>query len=357
VTSTETAPAPNLAAQTRRPPTRGRRHGVQLAGLLVAFAVLVLVLVASVALGSRSIALPTTWQLLWDTGGGNRSNEWIIIHELRIPRTLLGLAVGIALGLSGALMQALTLNPLADPGLLGINLGAATGVVIAIAFVGISSLNGYIWFAFAGAAATSAAVIVLGGTGRVPTPERQVLAGVAISAVLGAFVWGVLVMRRQVFNQYRHWDVGSLTDRPAGTLTQVVPFVVAGVVLALALARPLNAMALGDASAAALGARPARTRALGFAAVTLLCGAATAAAGPIWFLGLAVPHAARMIAGPDQRWVLAYSLVLAPAVLLTADILGRLVVAPQELEVGIVSAFLGAPVFLALCRRRRITQL
>jgi iron complex transport system permease protein len=317
-------------------------------------AVLGLVVVASVALGSRSIPLPTTWRLLWEPDG---SSESVIVHDLRIPRTLLGLGVGTALGLAGALMQALTLNPLAEPGLLGVNLGASTGVVFAIAFLGVGSLTGYIWFAFVGAALTSAAVFVLGGTGRQPTPERQVLSGMAITAVLGAFVYGVLVMRRDAFDRYRHWDVGSIAEREDGVLGQVAPFLAVGIVLALALARPLNAMALGDESAAAMGAHPGRTRALGFLAVTLLCGAATAAAGPIWFLGLAVPHAARMLTGPDQRWVLAYSLVLAPAILLAADVVGRLVVAPSELQVGLVVAFLGAPVFLALCRRRRIAHL
>lgn len=336
-------------------PRRSRRRAVRAGGFVVAVALLGLVLVASIALGARSIPPGTTWHLLWQ--GSGTSDEWAIVHELRIPRTLLGLGVGVALGLSGALMQALTLNPLAEPGLLGVNLGAAAAVVTAIAFLGVSSLTGYVWFAFAGAGLTSAAVFLLGGTGRRPTPERQVLAGVAITAVLGSFVWGVLVTKREAFDVYRHWDVGSLADRDAAVVSQVAPFLVVGAVLALALGRSLDAMALGDEAAAAVGSRPALVRALGFAAVTLLCGAATAAAGPIWFLGLAVPHAARLVTGPDQRWVLAYSLVLAPAVLLTADVVGRLVVAPSELEVGIVTALVGAPVFLALCRRRRIAQL
>jgi iron complex transport system permease protein len=365
VTSTGTALPPQGAAATGaagpggvpgagRAPRRSRRTAVRAAGFVVAVAVLGVVLVASIALGSRSIAPGTTWHLLWSPDGGSES---VIIHDLRIPRTLLGLGVGAALGLSGALMQALTRNPLAEPGLLGVNLGASTGVVAAIAFLGVGTLTGYIWFAFAGAALTSAAVFLLGGTGRQPTPERQVLAGIAITAVLGAFVYGVIVTRREAFDRYRHWDVGSLADRESGVLPQVAPFLVAGILLALALGRSLDAMALGDESAASLGARPGVVRAVGFGAITLLCGAATAAAGPIWFLGLAVPHAARAITGPDQRWVLAYSLVLAPAILLAADVLGRILVAPAELPVGIVTAFLGAPVFLALCRRRRIAQL
>jgi iron complex transport system permease protein len=346
--------SPESAVHAPRPEARSRRTSVRAAGLLVAVGLLGLAVVASLLLGSRSIALATTWQVLWSPDG---SPESVIIHDLRIPRTLLGLLVGGALGLSGALMQALTLNPLAEPGLLGVNLGAATGVVLAIAYLGVTTVGGYIWFAFVGAALTSVAVFLLGGTGRQPTPERQVLAGIAITSVLGAFIWGVLVTKREAFDRYRHWDVGSLGDREAGVVGQIWVFVVVGALVALVMGRSLNAMALGDESAAAMGASPTRTRVLGFVAVTLLCGAATAAAGPIWFLGLAVPHAARLVTGPDYRWVLAYSLVLAPAVLLAADVVGRLVVTPSELEVGIVTAFLGAPVFLALCRRRRIATL
>ena len=279
------------------------------------------------------------------------------MHQLRLPRTVLGLLVGVALGLSGAVMQALTRNPLAEPGLLGINLGASTGVVVAIAVTGVSSVTGYVWFAFAGAAATAVAVFVLGSAGRTPSPDRQVLAGIAISAVLGAIVSGILVADRQAFDRFRFWDVGSLSDRDGGTALRIAPFIVVGAVLALALGRSLNALALGDDTGRALGAHVRRTQAGGMLAVTLLCGAATAAVGPIWFVGLAVPHMARIVAGPDNRWVLAYSVLLAPVLLLGADVLGRVVVAPSELSVGIITAFLGAPVFLALVRRRRVAQL
>jgi iron complex transport system permease protein len=265
--------------------------------------------------------------------------------------------VGSALGLAGALMQALTRNPLAEPGLLGVNLGASTAVVAAIAFLGVTSLSGYVWFAFAGAAMTAAAVFALGGTGRASTPERQVLAGISITAVLGAFVWAVLVTMPEAFNRYRYWDVGSLADRDAGTLARVAPFLIVGIALALSLGRRLNALGLGDEAAAALGAHPGRIRALGILAITLLCGAATAATGPIWFLGLAVPYVARLLTGPDHRWVLAYSVVVGPSVLLLADVVGRVVVAPSELQVGVVTAFVGAPIFLALCRRRRLGRL
>jgi iron complex transport system permease protein len=341
-------PGPDAAPGGPRPTA-----AVRLLGLVAALALLGLMILLSVAVGARMIPLATSWDLLWRHDG---STAAVIIHDLRIPRTLIGLLAGASLGLSGALMQALTLNPLAEPGLLGVNLGASTGVVIAIAFLGIGSLGGYIWFAFAGAAITSAAVFVLGASGRSAGPERQVLAGVAITAVLGSFVYGVLVTDPEAFNRFRFWDVGSLAEVPASSGWSALPFVLAGGVLALGLAPALNALALGEDTGRALGAHVLRTRALGMLAVTLLCGAATALTGPIWFVGLAVPHIARLITGPDQRWILLYSMVLAPALLLGADALGRVVVAPSELEVGIVTAFLGAPVFILLARRRRMVQ-
>ncbi|MCY1142935.1 iron chelate uptake ABC transporter family permease subunit [Actinoplanes sp. Pm04-4] len=323
-------------------------------GFVAAVAVLFVVIALSIAIGSRTIAFSTVWQVLWHS---DNSAESAIVHDLRLPRTLLGIGVGAALGLAGTVMQALTRNPLAEPGLLGVNMGASTAVVTAIAFLGVTTASGYVWFAFVGAALTSAAVFALGGAGRHPTPERQILAGVSITAVLGAVVWVVLVLRREAFDRYRHWDVGSFSDRDAGTVLRILPFLVVGIVLALVLGRQLNALSLGDDSAKSVGAHPVRIRALGLLSVTLLCGAATAAAGPIWFLGLAVPYAARMIVGSDYRWILAYAVILGPALLLGADVLGRVLVIPAELPVGVVTAFLGAPLFIALCRRRRLSSL
>jgi iron complex transport system permease protein len=342
---TQTVAAPRVRADRRR---------TRMAAPAIAVVALVAVSAMSIAVGTRSIGLDTVWQVLWHPDGSAESD---IVHAVRIPRTLLGIGVGAALGLAGALMQALTRNPLAEPGLLGVNLGASTAVVAAIAFLGVTTPAGYIWFAVAGAAITSAAVFALGGTGRSPTPERQVLAGISLTAVLGAFVWAVLITKPETFNRYRYWDVGSLAGRDADTVVQVAPFLLAGILLALTLGRRLNALGLGDEAAVSVGARPGRIRVLGIVAITLLCGAATAATGPIWFLGLAVPYVARLLTGPDHRWVLIWSVLLGPSVLLAADIVGRVVVPPSELPVGIVTAFVGAPVFLALCRRRRLAQL
>jgi iron complex transport system permease protein len=330
-------------------------HVVRSVGLLVAIGVLAFVFVLSLWIGSRTIPFASTWQVLLHNDG---STEAVIIHDLRIPRALMGLLVGSALGLAGALMQALTRNPLADPGLLGVEMGASAAVVVAIAFTGVSTVTGYIWFAFAGAAAASIIVYVLGSAGRsAATPERLVLAGAAITAVLVAFVSAVLVLDAEAFNAFRFWNVGALAGRKMDAVAQVAPFILVGVALALGSARSLNVLALGDHTGKALGANLGRTRLTGALAVTLLCGAATAAAGPIAFVGLTIPHVARMIAGSDQRWVLPYSSVLAPILLIGADVVGRVIIAPAEMQVGIVTAFIGAPVFIALCRRRKLAEL
>ncbi|MEJ3748223.1 iron chelate uptake ABC transporter family permease subunit [Actinomycetes bacterium KLBMP 9797] len=325
------------------------------AGLLAAVGVLVLMALVSVWLGSKEIAFAAVWQVLWHDDG---SRDAAIIHSLRIPRTALAILVGAALGLAGALMQSVTRNPLADPGLLGVGVGAAAAVAIGIAYLGVTSVLGYVWFAFAGAAAATVMVYAIGASGRsAATPERLVLAGSAVSAALGAVTYAVLLLDPVAFNQFRYWVVGSLAGRRADVVWQVLPFIAVGIVLTLALARSLNALALGDDTGRALGAHVGRTRVLAAIAVTLLCGAATAAAGPIGFLGLAVPHVARLLVGPDQRWVLPYSAVLAPILLLGADVIGRILIAPAELQVGVVTAFLGAPVFIALVRRRKLARL
>jgi iron complex transport system permease protein len=286
------------------------------------------------------------------------SEDARIILDLRIPRTLIGLAAGIALGLAGALMQALTRNPLADPGILGINAGAATAVVLAIRLLGVSTLTGYIWFAFAGAAGAFLVVYLLGTRGRSgANPERLALAGAAIGAALLAVTNAVALLDLTTFDRYRLWTVGTLAGRDLDVFWGVLPFVAVGALIALGLGRSLNVIALGEDAARALGADLGRTRALTAIAITLLCGAATAAVGPIAFVGLAVPHTARALVGPDQRWLLPYSLVLAPILLLAADIVGRVVTRPGELQAGLITAFIGAPVFLAVILRRRIMPL
>jgi iron complex transport system permease protein len=336
-------------------PLAERRSLPRLAGLPLCVVVLAAVALASIAVGAKAIPLGDVVAGLF---GDDGSESAAIVREVRVPRTLVGLAVGVALGLAGALMQALTRNPLADPGILGVEAGAAATIVAAIAVFGVTEPRSFIWFSFLGAAVASVVVYLLSSHGRAgASPVRLALAGTAVTAALTAFTNGLILLDPEAFDEFRHWVVGSLAGRDLTILAEVGPFLVAGALIALALARPLNALALGDDSGRALGARVGRTRVLGAVAITLLCGAATAVAGPIVFLGLMVPHMARAITGPDQRWVLGYSALLAPILLLTADVIGRIVISPSELDVGIVTALIGAPVFIALVRRKRIAQL
>ncbi|MER6714381.1 iron chelate uptake ABC transporter family permease subunit [Streptomyces sp. NPDC000877] len=336
----ETAPAP---------PTR---RAVRAFGLLLSVAILVLVALASIAIGAKELSLGQVWHGLFEDSGTYGD---VVVAE-RLSRTVLGLLAGAALGLAGAVLQALTRNPLADPGLLGINAGASAAVVTAITYLGITSLSGYVWFAFFGAAAVGALVWFLGGS-RGATPVRLALAGTAISAALYGYLQAVMIMDDAALGKMRFWTIGSLSAANDSTITQVLPFLLAGMVLALALARPLNAMAMGDDTAKALGADLNRTRALSMLAATVLCGAATAACGPIVFVGLMVPHVVRSFTGPDLRWILPYAVILSPVLLLGADVIGRVVARPSELQVGIVTAILGGPVFIYLVRRRRTAQL
>ncbi len=322
----------------------------RMAGLLLAAGLLAACLLASIAVGSRDIPLPTVIDALF---AYDDSNDHAIVRALRLPRTLLGLMIGVALGLSGAMIQALTRNPLADPGILGVNAGAAFFVVLAVGLFGLTSINAYIWFAFLGAIITTVFVYAVGSVGRSgATPARLTLAGVATAAVLGGISSGISLLNPAVFDHMRFWAAGSIATPGYDAIAAVLPFMALGLVLALAVARPLNAVALGDDLAAALGTSVMRTRVLVVIAVTLLAGSATAAAGPIGFVGLMIPHIARWIVGPDQRWVFVYTLVLSPILLLVSDMLGRVVMRPGELQVGIVTALVGAPVLILLARRR-----
>ncbi|MGI5414636.1 FecCD family ABC transporter permease [Actinomadura luteofluorescens] len=339
----------------KSPERQGPSRGAQPCGTALLAAALLLTVAASLAIGAGDVPIADVLPGVISPDDGSRAQ--LIVHELRLPRTLLGVAVGMALGLAGAVMQALTRNPLAEPGLLGVNGGAALAVVLVIAAFRVDDLLVYVWAAFAGAAGAAVLVHLIGARGRGgASPARLVLAGAAVNAVFSAMTAGVMLFTPRTFGGFRFWQVGSLGGRDMPVFLRVLPFIIAGTLLALALARPLNALGLGDEAGRALGSSPGRTRALGALAVVLLCGAATAAAGPVTFLGLAVPFVVRTAVGPDQRLVLPYSLLLAPVLLLGADILGR-VVAPGELETGIVTAFLGAPLFAVMVRRGRTRDL
>jgi len=349
----DTRADPSAAVPSR--PRRTRRATLFL-GLIVCLAVLALVTLLSIAVGSKQIPLSTVIDALHHYNEAD--TDQVIVRSLRVPRTVIGLLVGAALGLSGALMQGVTRNPLADPGILGVNGGAALFVVGGIYWFGMSSLTSYVWLAFVGAAAASVVVYLLGSLGREGvTPVKLALAGAAMTAMLGSLTTAVLIGDVDTFDQFRFWSVGSLAGRGSDIAGQVAPFILIGIVLALVSGRVLNALSLGDDVAKSLGQRVGLARLFVAVIVVVLCGAATAAAGPIGFIGLTIPHVARLVTGPDYRWILPYSMILAPILLLGADVLGRIVAQPGELQVGIVTAVIGAPFFIALVRRRKLADL
>jgi iron complex transport system permease protein len=323
--------------------------------LITSVGVLALLCLLSLGIGTRTVP---PGDLLAVLTGDGRPDVEALVWGGRLPRTLLGLLVGAALGLAGAVMQALTRNPLADPGLLGISAGAAFGIVVAVAATGVASLYGYLGFAFAGALLASVVVYVLGSAGRGgATPVKLALAGVAVTALLTSLTSGISLVDPAALDRYRFWASGSLAGQDAGVVLRVLPFVLAGVALALASAPALNSLALGEDVATSLGRKVGLVRLRGGVAITLLTGSAVAVVGPIVFVGLVVPHVARAITGPDHRRLLPMSMLLAPIMMLAADIVGRVIARPGETEVGIVLAFAGAPFFIALVRRRRLAEL
>ncbi|MCB1002092.1 MAG: iron chelate uptake ABC transporter family permease subunit [Acidimicrobiales bacterium] len=317
---------------------------------------LFLALLASLAVGAKSIPLGTVIEAFTDYDRTN--SDHLVVRELRLPRTIVGLLVGAALGVSGGVMQAVTRNPLADPGILGVNAGASFTVVIGIWGFGVGSTLGLVWFAFIGAAVASVVVYLLGSIGRGgATPVRLALSGAALSALLFAFTRAITLLDEATLDQFRFWAVGSLSGRDQDVVTSIVWFVLAGLVLAIGLTRPLDAIGLGDDAAAGLGVRIGLTRVVSGLAIVLLCGAAVAACGPIGFIGLVVPHAVRALVGPDQRWLMAGCAAAGPLVLIGCDTIGRVIARPGEVQVGVMTAAIGGPAFVFLVRRARMVQL
>lgn len=319
-------------------------------------ALVVLAALASVFWGSKTIEPGTVLDAVFDPN--LRLDDHSIIRDMRMPRTVLGLMVGAALGLAGAVMQGVTRNPLADPGLLGVNAGAALAVVAGIYFFDVPAVTGSVWFALVGAAGAGVVVYAIGSLGRGgATPVKLTIAGAAVAALLASLTSTMLLLDSSTLDEYRFWAVGSLVNRDLDVARSVAPFMAVGALLAVGSSRALNGLALGDDVARGLGQRVGLVRAVAATSVVLLCGAATAGAGPVWFVGLIVPHVARSLLGPDHRWLLPCSMLLGAAFLTAADTLGRLLVRPGELEVGIVTAFVGGPVFIAFVRRHRIAEL
>ena len=337
-------PAPETATAPGAP-VRGPRAF----WLLAAVVVLALVTAASLAIGARGLSMDTVWQAL--TGFDPANGDHAVVHA-RIPRTVLGLLAGGALGLAGAAMQGIARNPLADPGIIGVNAGAALAVVTGIYVFGVSSLTGYIWFAFVGAAAAAVLVYLIASLGRDgATPVKLALAGAALSAGLISLMNVILVSSRDTLDRFRFWQVGGIAGRDWSVILPALPFLLLGAAIVLATGRILNNLALGDDIARGLGQRVGPARGITALGIVLLCGSATALAGPIGFVGLIIPHAVRFLTGPDYRWILPFSLILAPALLLAADVIGRVILLPGEVPAGIMTALVGAPVFVWLVRQ------
>lgn len=346
-------PRAAAVAATRASPVRARgRRIAPGATFAIAATLLVLVALASLAIGARQV--PFDVVLAAFASPLPADADQVVVRDLRLPRAVIGLMAGAALGVVAALLQGATRNPLADPGLLGINAGASLAVVAAIAFLGVASPLGFVWFAFGGAAAAAAVVFAIGSSGGGgATPAKLALTGAALTAATTPLITLLLIGDEGTLSQFRFWSVGSLSGRGMDTAAVLWPFLVAGLALAAWLSARLNLLALGDDVARGLGVRLGTTRVATAVAVILLAGTATSLAGPIALLGLAVAHAARGLVGGDYRWITPVSAVLGATVLLCADVIGRVVVAPAELEAGIIAAVIGAPVLIALVRRTK----
>jgi iron complex transport system permease protein len=349
VTQLDLRPAPAPA------PAPARRPGsVRVLWLVVVLVVLAALMTASVAIGSRAVG----WSDVVAALGGSSDTIAEAAVTKRIPRTLLAVVVGAALGLSGAVMQGVTRNPLGDPGILGITMGASLAVVVGIAWFGLATATGYVWTAILGAAAAAVLVYTIGSLGREgATPLKLALAGAATSAAAASFITAVSLPRGDISATIRSWQIGGVGGATFATIEQVVPFLVVGFAVSLLCARSLNSLALGDDVAAGLGERVALARAVAAIGAVLLCGVATALAGPIGFVGLVVPHLCRLLVGVDHRWLLPFAALTGACLVVGADVVGRVVARPAEIDVGIITALLGAPFFIHVVRRQKVRAL
>lgn len=314
-----------------------------------------LCILASLAFGARYVTFHEVMNALFH--GDNTSFHALIVRE-RIPRTIFSIMAGASLGVSGALMQAITRNPIADPSILGVNTGASLFVVSGIAFFNINTAGQYIWFALAGAAITAVFVYGIGSLGYGgATPIKLALAGAATSAALSSLVSAIMLPRTEVMNAFRFWQVGSVSGANWEGIVTVSPFLVAGIVIGIFATPALNALALGDDVATGLGVRTGLIRIIGSFAGVLLCGATTALAGPIGFVGLMIPHTMRLICGPNMRYIVPMSAVGGAILLTISDIIGRLIGNPGELEAGIITAFFGAPILIIIAMRAKVRSI
>ncbi|CAN5430330.1 MAG: iron ABC transporter permease [Actinomycetota bacterium] len=324
---------------------------MMLFGLAVAVGVLFFCMLASVRFGAAEIGTREVIETFTDYDAN--SEEDLIIRTLRVPRAIIAALVGASLAVAGAIMQGLTRNPLADPGILGIEAGAALAVVGAVFLFGVSSLSTYALFAFLGGGITALLVYGLGSMGRGGmTPMKLTIAGAAFTALLSSLTTAMLILNQQTLEEIRFWLAGSVAGRDLTLLLQVLPYILVGLVLSLGISRQVTTLSLGDDVAAGLGQRTGWVKAIAAVAVVLLAGSAVAIAGPIGFVGLVIPHVVRFFVGVDYRWILPYSIIVGAILLVSADIAARLVLRPQEIPVGIMTALVGAPFFIYLARWR-----
>ncbi len=320
-----------------------------LPGLVIGIILLILCLLWSITLGAADINTQTVYDALF--AFDETSFQHLIIQTVRLPRVLAGVIVGAALAVSGAIMQGLTRNPLADSGILGINSGAAFAVVMAVFLLGNPPLSTYAFFGFIGAGVAAILVYALGSMGRGgTTPLKLTLAGVILSAFVSAFTTAILLGDQETLDKIRFWTAGSLAGREMPLVLQTAPYILVGLFGSLVISRQITTISLGEDVAKGLGQNTAWVRGIAAIMVILLAGGAVALAGPIGFVGLIVPHVVRFIVGVDYRWVVPYSAVLGAILVTVADVGARIIIRPQELPVGVMMAFVGAPFFIWLAR-------
>lgn len=342
---TRTTPAPVVPAP---------RASSRLLGLVLLAGLAVLILTLSLFVGSKALAPAEVLTALLHPDPADPISQ--IVWQSRVPRTVILLLAGAALGVAGGIMQAVTRNPLTDPGILGVNAGASFAVVVGLTFFAASTTADFLWFSFTGALVTTVIVYAVGTSGPLRgDPVRMTLAGVALGAVLGGMSSALLLTSPQTYRSMRSWAVGTTASQSMDSALTVAPFILGGLLLALASYRALDVLSLGEDSAQALGASPQRIRIVALISITLLAGGTTALCGPISFIGLLAAHLARGMVGPHQGWIMAYCAVGAPAIMALSDITGR-VITTGEVPVGVMTAFIGAPLLIIVVRRLRTAQ-
>lgn len=321
----------------------------RLFGLLIAIVLLIFLMCASIVYGYTD----TTWKMVLDAfRNNNGSNEHIVIETVRLPRSLIAAAVGSSLAIAGALMQTLTKNPLASPGTFGVNAGAGFAVVLAVTFFSVGNLQAFTWISFLGAAIAAIGVYAIGSVGREGlTPMKLTLAGAAMTAMFASFTQGFLVINEAAFEQVLFWLAGSVEGRKMTVLTTVLPYLVIGWLGSIIIASKLNVLSMGEDVAKGLGLNTGFLKICAAILIIFLAGGSVAIAGPVGFIGIVIPHVARSIIGIDHRWVIPFSGILGGILLLTADILARYIIMPQEVPVGVMTAIIGTPFFIYIVRK------